>query len=148
MRLAVIDPVVFAGGVFWRHEPHLCLKAWLRGILTPVLTEEILAEYEAILEQLKQEHHFTTDAGPWLDAMRTSALWVEWKPIAKRVCQNSADEKLIEAALGAKCRTLIVRKRDVMPLEKPFGIDVLTPQALLDTLTRRQRRLLSGSHLS
>ena len=42
-------------GVFWRHEPHLCLKAWLHGILLPVMSEEILAEYETVLERVKQE---------------------------------------------------------------------------------------------
>ena len=49
MNLAVIDTGVFVSGVFWHHEPHLCLKAWLRGLMTPVMTEEILAEYEAVL---------------------------------------------------------------------------------------------------
>ena len=44
MNLAVIDPGVFVAGVFWRHEPHLCLKAWLRGMMTPVMTEDMLAE--------------------------------------------------------------------------------------------------------
>ena len=46
MNLAVIDPGVFVAGVFWRHEPHLCLKAWLHGMITPVMTEDMLAEYE------------------------------------------------------------------------------------------------------
>jgi hypothetical protein len=27
MKTAVIDTGVFVAGVFWRHEPHLCLKA-------------------------------------------------------------------------------------------------------------------------
>ena len=58
MNLAVIDPGVFVAGVFWRHEPHLCLKAWLRGMMTPVMTEDMLAEYEAVLEQVKQEQQF------------------------------------------------------------------------------------------
>ena len=55
MNLAVIDPGVFVAGVYWRHESHLCLKAWLRGMMTPVMTEDMLAEYEAGLEQVKQE---------------------------------------------------------------------------------------------
>jgi predicted nucleic acid-binding protein len=45
MKTAAIDTGVFVAGVFWRHEPHLCLKAWLQGILVPVLSEEIFAEY-------------------------------------------------------------------------------------------------------
>jgi hypothetical protein len=34
MNLVVIDPTVFVAGVLWRHEPHLCLKAWLRGMIS------------------------------------------------------------------------------------------------------------------
>ncbi len=142
MNLAVIDPGVFVAGVFWRHEPHLCLKAWLHGMITPVMTEDMLAEYEAVLEQVKQEQSFTTDAGPWLDALTTSALWVEWEPIAKRVCHDSEDERLIEAALTAGCHTIIARHRDLTAVEKPFGIDIYTPHEWLGTLTRPQRRRL------
>ena len=103
MNLAVIDPGVFVAGVFWRHEPHRCLKAWLRGMMTPVMTEDMLAEYEAGLEQVKQEQQFTTDTGLWVDALCASALWVEWEPIGKRMCHDFKDEKFIEAAVTAGC---------------------------------------------
>jgi putative PIN family toxin of toxin-antitoxin system len=142
MSLAVIDPCVFVAGVFWRHEPHLCLKAWLRGLITPVLTEEMLADYEAGLERVKQEQQFTTDTGPWMDALRASALWIEWEAIGKMVCRDFKDEMLIEAAVTAKCHTIIARDRDLTVLEKPFGINLYTPQEWLDTLTRPQRRQL------
>jgi predicted nucleic acid-binding protein len=58
MKLVVIDTGVFVAGVFWRHEPHLCLKAWLRHILLPVISEEIFAEYQAVLERVKKEQGF------------------------------------------------------------------------------------------
>ena len=85
MNLAVIDPGVFVAGVFWRHEPHLCLKAWLHGILVPVVSEQILAEYETVLERVKQEQHFTTETEPWLDTLRKSALWVTPVPFEEKV---------------------------------------------------------------
>ncbi len=50
MKLAVIDTGVFVAGVFWRHEPHLCLKAWLHSLMAPVMSEDIMAEYEAVLD--------------------------------------------------------------------------------------------------
>ena len=140
MSLAVIDPGVFVAGVFWRHEPHLCLKAWLRGMMTPVMTEEMLTEYEAGLERVKQEQQFTTDTGLWVDALRPSALWVEWEAIGKMVCRDFKDEILIDAAVTAKCHTIIARDQDLTVLEKPFGIDIYTPREWLDTLTRPQKR--------
>jgi len=142
MKLAVIDPGVFAAGIFWRHEPHRCLKAWLHGLLTPVVSEDILAQYEAVLEQIAEEHRFTTDSGIWLDALRQSALWVNWEPMRKRVCRDFRDEIFIEAALTAKCQTIIACNPELTKLERPLGIDLYTPHEWLDTLTRRQRRLL------
>ncbi|MGB7748086.1 MAG: PIN domain-containing protein [Verrucomicrobiia bacterium] len=144
MNLAVIDPGVFVAGVFWRHEPHLCLKAWLRGMMTPVMTEEMLAEYETGLERVKQEQQFTTDSGLWVDALRPSALWVEWQAIGKIVCRDFKDEILIDAAVTAGCHTIIARDRDLTVMEKPFGINLYTPHEWLDTLTRPQRKRLRG----
>jgi putative PIN family toxin of toxin-antitoxin system len=143
MKLAVIDTGVFVSGVFWRHEPHLCLKAWLRGMMTPVMSEEILAEYEAVLARVKQEQQFTADTAPWVNILRTSALWVEPIPFAENVCRDSKDNKFIEAALAEQeCHTIIARDRDLTVLEKPFGIEMMTPRAWLGTLTRQQRKRL------
>jgi predicted nucleic acid-binding protein len=50
MKTAVIDTGVFVAGVFWRHEPHLILRAWRRGVFWPVVSEEIFSEYERVLE--------------------------------------------------------------------------------------------------
>ena len=144
MNLAVIDPGVFVAGVFWRHEPHLCLKAWLLGMMTPVMTDEMLAEYEAGLEQVKQEQQFATDTGLWVDVLRPSALWAESLSVGKIVCRDFKDERLIEAAVNAKCHTIIARDRDLTVVEKPFGINLCTPREWVDTLTRPQRKQLCG----
>jgi putative PIN family toxin of toxin-antitoxin system len=142
MKSAVIDTGVFVAGVFWRHEPHLCLKAWLYGILLPVISEEIFAEYEAVLKRVKQEQFFDTDIQAWLDILRASALWVTPVPFDQKVCRDSKDDKFIEAALAAGARTVIARDRDLTVLEKPFGVAIRTPRVWLGTLTRAQRRLL------
>jgi putative PIN family toxin of toxin-antitoxin system len=143
MKLAVIDTGVFVAGVFWRHEPHLCLKAWLYGIMTPVMSEEILAEYEAVLARVRQEQQFTTDTALWLNTLRRSALWVEPVRFEEKVCRDPKDNKFIAAALAERdCHTIIARDRDLTMLEKPFGIGIFTPREWLGTLTRPQRKLL------
>lgn len=142
MNLTVIDTGVFVAGVFWRHEPHLCLKAWLLGMITPVISRDILAEYEKVLARVKKEQQFATDSAAWLDALGTSALWVEPVRFQEQVCRDPKDDKFLEAALAAGARTVIARDRDLTILEKPFGIQMLTPRAWLGTLTRSQRRQL------
>jgi putative PIN family toxin of toxin-antitoxin system len=106
------------------------------------MSEEILAEYETVLERVKQEQHFTTETGPWLDTLRKSALWVTPVPLGQKVCRDPKDDKFIEAALAAGARTVIARDRDLTVLEKPFGIAMQTPRVWLGKLTRAQRRLL------
>jgi putative PIN family toxin of toxin-antitoxin system len=142
MKTVVIDTGVFVAGFFWRHEPHRCLKAWLHGILLPVMSEAIFAEYEAVLERVRQEQGFDMEIRPWLDTLRTSALWVTPVSLEQKVCRDSKDDKFIEAALAAGARTVIARDRDLTVLEKPFGIAMQTPRVWLGTLTRAQRRSL------
>ena len=67
------------------------------------MTDEMLAEYEAGLEWVKQEQQFTTDTELWVDVFRPSALWAEVAVgSGKIVCRDFKDERLIEAAVNAK----------------------------------------------
>jgi uncharacterized protein len=142
VKFIVLDTGVFVAGVFWRHEPHACLKAWLQGLICPVVSEDIFAEYERVLHEVKAKEHFDTDLKPWLKLMRTSALWVTPVRLREPVCRDRHDDKFIEAALAAGVRTLIARDADLTVLQKPFGIEILTPRAWLSRLPRTQRRLL------
>ena len=142
MKLIVLDTRVLVAGVFWRHEPHSCLKAWLNGLICPAASEDILAEYERVLHEVKQEQGSDTDVASWLDTMRASALWVTPVKLREPICRDRHDDKFIEAALAAGARTLIARDRDLTVLQKPFGIEILTPRVWLCRLPRSQRRLL------
>lgn len=142
MKFAVIDTGVLIGGIFWRNEPHRVLQAWLHGLLRPVVTKQIMEEYERILHRFQQEHDFDVDPEPWLERMRDSARWVEPVSFRQRVCRDAKDDKFIEAALAAGVNVIIARDPDLTVLEKPFGISILTPRAWLATLTRAERRKL------
>ncbi len=142
MKLVVLDTGVLVAGVFWRHEPHSCLKAWLNGLIYPVITEDIFAEYARALHEVKLEQGFDTDIESWLNMMRSSGLWVTPVKLRQPVSRDRHDDKFIEAALAAGARTLIARDADLTVLEKPFGIEILTPRAWLSLLPRAQRRLL------
>ena len=142
MKPIVLDSSVVVAGVFWRNEPHTCLKAWLNSLICPVVSDNIFAEYERVLREVKTEEGFDTDVDSWLGTMRTSALWVTPVKLREPVCRDPSDDKFIEAALAAGARTLIARDPDLTVLQKPFGIEILTPRAWLSRLPRAQRRLL------
>lgn len=142
MKLIVLDTGVVVAGVFWRHEPHACLKAWLNGLICPVVSWDIFAEYERVLHEVKAEKGFDTDIESWLKTMRSSALWVTPEKLRAPVCRDHHDDKFIAAALAAAARTLIARDADLTVLQKPFGIEILTPRAWLSRLPRAQRRRL------
>lgn len=147
MKLIVLDTGVLVAGVFWRHEPHACLKAWLRGLICPVASEDIFADYERVLREVKTKERFDTDLRPWLQLVQTSALWVTPGKLREPVCRDRHDDKFIEAALAAGAQTLIARDPDLTILQKPFGIEILTPRAWLSRLPRAQRRLLDRPSL-
>ena len=140
--LAVIDTGVFVSGVFWRREPHQVLRAWKSGLLTPIGSGPAFDEYERVLEDVNREEDFSTDISPWLEALKVAAAWVTPAPLGRNVCRDSSDDKFIEAALAAGARTLITRDPDLTVLQKPFGIEILTPREWLSRLPRAQRRLL------
>ena len=137
-----MDTGVLVAGIFWRHEPHQCLQGWVRGLFTLVLSEAIFSEYERVLLEVKSEQKFTTDLNPWLEAIRTTAVWVSPTPLTRRVCRDPKDDMMIEAALAAGAGTIIARDADLTELESPFGIRILTPRQWLATLPRAERRKL------
>jgi predicted nucleic acid-binding protein len=109
----------------------------------PVVSDPIYSEYDRVLHEVKAEQGFQTDLDPWLEATRKSALWITPAPLAGQVCRDANDDKFISAALAAGAKTLIARDRDLTLLEKPFGIDILTPRQFLATLPRTARRKLA-----
>ena len=142
MTSVVIDTGVFVAGVFWRSEPHKCVKAWLLGLVSLVMTDAIYEEYERTLHCVKLEQGFDTDLAPWLTLVREYGVWNSPDALSAPICRDPKDDIMIEAAIAGQARTIIARDRDLTVLEKPFGIHVLTPRQWLGTLPRETRRSL------
>ncbi len=102
----------------------------------------LFAEYERVLREVKAEQGFTTDLAPWLATIQKSALWVTPKPLTSPVCRDPKDDQFIEAALAGRARWLIARDADLTVLEKPFGVEIVTPRQFLGRLPRHVRRQL------
>lgn len=142
MTPVVMDTGVLVSGVYWRHGPHRCMQAWLRGLLALVVSDSIFAEYERVLRAVNAAQGFTTDLAPWLAAIEKSALWVTPEPLTRPVCRDPQDDQFIEAALAGRAHFLIARDADLTVLERPFGVEIVTPRQFLARLPRPVRRQL------
>jgi putative PIN family toxin of toxin-antitoxin system len=144
VQLAVIDTGVLVAGIFWRNEPHRCVRAWLKGVIGLVVTDPILTEYERVLKEVKTEQGFSTDLGPWIEALHTQSFHVTPVALSHGICRDPNDDIFIAGALGGDCQLIISRDPDLVEgLTKPFGVEIKTPRAWLNSLSRAERRLLA-----
>lgn len=81
-----------------------------------------------MLARVRMSEGFDTEIEPWLEVLRASALWTAPHSLTEQVCRDPKDDKFIAAALASGARTLITRDAGLTVLEKPFGIEVLTPR--------------------
>ncbi|MBI4659316.1 MAG: putative toxin-antitoxin system toxin component, PIN family [Verrucomicrobia bacterium] len=128
---AVLDTGVVVAGIFWRSEPYRCLVAFARREYSLTVTESVFAEYARVAWRLKQQEGLAVNPEPWLNYIRDRARFVLAAPLSKPVCRDPMDDPFLECALTGGAGILVSRDDDLLALEKPFGIEVLTPRQFL-----------------
>ena len=62
---------------------------------------------------------------------KSKARLVEASPLGKRRSRDAKDDVYLAAALGASAEYIVTYDKDLLVLEKPFGIQIVTPRELL-----------------
>ena len=133
----VLDTGVVVAAIFWQNEPRHCLAAFARRRFRLVVTDSILDEYERVALELKAEENLTLDPVPalaWIQrkAQRVLPILLPWP-----TCRDPQDDRFLECALAAPAKYLVSRDRDLLVLEKPFGIQVVSPRRFLSLLAKQ-----------
>jgi predicted nucleic acid-binding protein len=92
---------------------------------------EVWAEYDARIPRLLAEEKPGTNARPILDWLLTVAQFVQPAPLGKPRSRDLKDDRYLACALGADAKFLVSNDRDLLDLEKPFGVAVVTPMQFL-----------------
>ena len=142
MTLVVLDTGVLVAGLYWRNEPYRCLQAWQRGLYQLAISDPVFEEYRRVAWRVKEEERLPGDPAPFLELLRRHAFWVIPEALRRSVCRDPNDDKFLEAALAARAQMVIARDADLTDLEKPFGIEIVTPRQFLARMPRRARRKL------
>lgn len=133
MRVVLDANVVFAG-VGWRGEAHSCLLAMARRRITVFATLEILDEVRILVaERGSKFKHKPHNLLTWY---YERVKLVEPAPLGKQRSRDAKDDPYLACALAAGAKFIVSRDDDLLVLQKPFGIQILTPRELLTKLTR------------
>jgi putative PIN family toxin of toxin-antitoxin system len=130
----VLDANVVFAGVGWRGEAHHCLLAMAKRRITVYATLEILDEARALTaERGNKFKHAPNNLLTWYyDRVKL----VEPAPLGKQRSRDAKDDPYLACALAAGAKFIVTRDDDLLTLQKPFGIQILTPRELLTKLAK------------
>jgi putative PIN family toxin of toxin-antitoxin system len=127
MITVVLDTNTVVSAIFWpRSIARRCLIGLAKRQYALAVSSEIFAEYETVSAELQPRfpHCNSEGALAWL---RFKAKWVEPAPLGKKRSRDSRDDPFLSCALSAQAKFLVTRDNDLLDLEKPFGIQMLSP---------------------
>jgi len=125
----VLDANVVFAGVGWRGEAHQCLLAMTKRRITVYATREILEEVRTLTaERGGKFKHAAHNLLTWYcDRVKLVAP----APLGKQRSRDAKDDPYLACALAAGAKLIVSRDDDLLALEKPFGIQIVTPRELL-----------------
>ena len=140
MRVILDANVVFAGAG-WRGEAYNCLLAMAKRRITVFATLEILEEVRALVADRGNKFKYppVTTLNWYYDRVKL----VEPAPLGKQRSRDAKDDPYLACALAAGAKVIVSRDDDLLALEKPFGIQIITPRELLAKLATPIRKYVS-----
>lgn len=125
----VVDTNVVVSAAFWpRSEDRRCFVLLARRRCRLAVTELILDEYQAVAARVGRRECPDKDPAPFLDWIERVALLVEPSPLGKRRSRDANDDPFLACALASRAEFLVTKDHDLLALEKPFGVAVVTPR--------------------
>ena len=130
----VIDAGVVFSAAGWRGEAHRCLIAMAHRQVIAYATLETLNELRNLLLDRGHKAKFqpVTTLNWYYDRVKV----VEPSPLGKQRSRDAKDDPYLACALAAGAKVIVSRDDDLLALEKPFGIQIVTPRELLAKLAK------------
>ncbi len=126
----VVDTNVVISAIFWPGESRQCLALWAKRRFHLALTVPIFAEYAEVARRVGTKIPEVRPE-PWLQWIERKAKVYEPAPIGKQRSRDPQDDPFLACALASGAKTIISKDADLLVLEKPFGIEIVTPRQFL-----------------
>jgi uncharacterized protein len=128
----VFDTNTVVRAIFWpRSTDRRALAGLARRQFRAAFSDFLFDEYERVARALQRERFPETNPAGALMWLRLKCRWVEPAPMGKARSRDAKDDPVLATALAARAAYLVASDRDLLDLEKPFGIAIVTPAEFL-----------------
>jgi putative PIN family toxin of toxin-antitoxin system len=125
----VVDTNVVVSAAFWpKSEDRRCFVLLARRKCRLAVTTAILEEYRTLAARIGRREYPDKDPNPFLDWIERVALLVEPSPIGKQRSRDAKDDPFLACALASRAEFIVTKDKDLLALDKPFGVAIVTPR--------------------
>jgi putative PIN family toxin of toxin-antitoxin system len=130
--VVVLDSNAVAGGIGWKGDSRRVLTLLARRGFVSVRSQWLTDEWADATERVAKEARSweTPNWAGWLDWLARVSILIDDPPIRKTV-RDPKDDPVLMAAVAARASFLVTYDRDLLDLEKPFGVQILPPGRFL-----------------
>ncbi len=129
LRVAV-DTNVVVSGIFWKGPPHQILKSWVAGEFQPLLSLDVLEEYQRTLHELATSKGLSAPAAI-LDHLLLNAELMVPNDLPVQVCDDPDDDKFIALALAGRAKYLVSGDKALLRIGQIQRLRIVTAQQFL-----------------
>ena len=142
--IVVLDTSVVLAAIFFRAASYRCLVAFARRQYQLAATAEMFEEYNEACTEFKRRTGRPEHPELVLNYLQSKARMFDPVLIAGKLSRDPTDNKFVECALAAGAQYLVSRDEDLLVLDKPFGIAIISDRHFLRIL--RQRHKIRRGH--
>ena len=131
MIRAVYDCNLIFSAIGWKGAARACLKLAAERKVFLYTSREILMEYYSVIPEAMAEEMPEIDPLPMLNWVKSKSRLVEPADLGKQRSRDEKDDIYLAAAVSASANFIVTYDKDLLVLEKPFGIEIIRPPAFL-----------------
>ena len=128
----VLDTNVLLSGFFFGGIPGQILEAWRSGLLVPILSAPILAEYRESARELEAKYG-AADFEAFVALLLVHSDVVDAPArLPAQVCSDPHDDKFLACALASATKVVITGDHALLAVNGWNGIEVVKPRTFVD----------------
>jgi hypothetical protein len=133
--IVVFDTNVVVEAIFWpRSTARRALTGLAKRRFQTVINSSVMEEYATITAQIREKLFSNTQPSGALAWIAAKSLNAAPAPLIRKLSRDPDDDLFVATAVAAHANFLVSQDRDLLVLQKPYGVSIVTPVQLVRLL--------------